>query len=204
MYLYNLYTIGYASFSEKNFIETLNKYSIGAVVDVRSTPYSKRFELYDANKLQTTLKKNGIYYVFLGNGLGARPTDYTLYTDNRVDFKKVSNSNAFIDGCSRIIFGLEKFNICLLCAEKDPLTCHRTILVTKHFKILHPDVSIYHILANSNLETHQELESRLLSSYKLDSYDLLKTPEMQLNDAYNKKEIEIAYRKNSEHEGYEE
>jgi len=192
---YNLYTIGYAGFLEDCLVETLKKYSIGAVIDVRSSPYSMRFEAFNAPNIKVLLTLHNIHYLFFGDTLGARPDDCSLYTDNMVDFNKFAKSEQFLKTCERILSGLEKFNICLLCAEKDPAICHRTVLIARNFKYLYPNINIYHILSNSTLEPQENIDRRLLIEYQLDSYDLIKTPEEQLAEAYCKRAKEIAYKK---------
>ena len=68
-------------------------------------------------------------YVFLGDLLGARPSDSGCYTDNHVNFHKLAQADFFQDGLERLKQGMNKFRIALMCAEKDPVMCHRTILV---------------------------------------------------------------------------
>ena len=70
MSLFNLFTIGYSGFAIEDFIAVLKKNSIGALVDIRSSPYSSHFKDYDITNLKCLLNKNMIYYLFLGNELG--------------------------------------------------------------------------------------------------------------------------------------
>jgi hypothetical protein len=55
-------------------------------------------------------------------------------------------------------FGVDHFS--LMCAEKDPLICYRTVLVCQHLR--HFDLNINHILKNGDLESHDCLEERML------------------------------------------
>ena len=106
MSLFNLFTIGYSGFAIEDFIAVLKKNSIGALVDIRSSPYSSHFKDYDITNLKCLLNKNMIYYLFLGNELGARPNDHSLYTNRVADFSKMAESELFIDGCARVREGL--------------------------------------------------------------------------------------------------
>jgi hypothetical protein len=61
-----------------------------------------------------------------------------------------------------------------MCAEKDPITCHRAILICQYLRDF--DLDIHHILSNGDLESHFQLEDRLL-----ESLDLLPKPHVQLS-----------------------
>jgi uncharacterized protein (DUF488 family) len=61
-----------------------------------------------------------------------------------------------------------------MCAEKDPITCHRAILICQYLRDF--DLDIHHILSNGDLESHSQLEDRLL-----ESLDLLLKPQVQLS-----------------------
>ena len=63
-------------------------------------------------------------------------------------------------GLERVRTGMRKYRLALMCAEKDPLTCHRAILVCRHLRPVVGD--IVHILGDGSLETHGEAETRLL------------------------------------------
>ncbi len=55
--------------------------------------------------------------------------------------------------------------VTLLCAEKDPLDCHRAILICRYLK--HVIGPINHILSDGRIETHYESERRLLRQLNL-------------------------------------
>lgn len=190
---FNLYTIGYSGFSIEDFISVLKNKSIGAVVDVRSSPYSSRFELYNITNIKEYLNSKNIFYLFLGDELGARPKDRSLYTNNVADFTKMSKSNTFIDGCKRIREGLDKFPICMMCAEKDPATCHRTILVANAFRNSYPEINIFHIHPSSKIEPQEKIDRRIMAMYDLEQEHFFKSFEERLKEAYSLREQAIAY-----------
>jgi uncharacterized protein (DUF488 family) len=110
--------------------------------------------------LKAALQRAGIRYVFLGRELGARPDDESCYVDGKALYERIAATDAFTKGIERVISGSHKFDVALMCAEKDPLTCHRAVLVCQHLKLYYPDIS--HIWHDGELETHQHLEERLL------------------------------------------
>ena len=190
---FSLYTIGYSGFSIEDFIAILKKNSIGAIVDVRSSPYSSRFEEYNITNIKPSLNDSNIFYLFFGDELGARPKDRSLYTNNVADFIKMAKSTAFIDGCKRVREGLDKFSIGMMCAEKDPATCHRTILVTNAFRNTYPEINIFHIHPSSKIESQEKLDRRIMAMYGLEQEHLFKTYEERLKEAYSLREKAIAY-----------
>ena len=78
-----------------------------------------------------------------------------------------------------------------MCAEKDPITCHRTILISKNIKS--ENILIQHILADGNLEEHSLSEIRLMKLYGLEQQDLFSSFEDRLTKAYDKQANIIAY-----------
>jgi len=189
----NLFTIGYAAFeSISSFVQWLRYYNVDAVADVRSVPYSKFRPEFNKETLIDILKKNGILYVFLGDYCGARVDDLSCYVDGCVDYTKVRETEKFKNGIERIIKGLASYNIGLLCAEKDPIYCHRDILICRNLKPY--NISINHILADGRLENNINTEKRLLNTLKIDTNDLFLDSNEQLEIAYERQGRNIAYR----------
>ncbi len=200
-----LYTIGYTSYTRDDFLQALKNHKIDVIADVRSSPYSSYYKEYNQDILKKTLKENSILYVFLGKELGARPSDKSVYKEGIVDFSLVKNLSIFQEGISRLEKGLKDYNIALLCAEKDPIQCHRTILVSSG---LHPKYSINHIWEKEKheknifpVESHSELENRLIGEHFKNQLSLLYDREQMLEIAYKKQEKNIAYEENLEESG---
>ncbi len=156
----SLFTIGHSNLSFDVFLALLQKYEITALADVRSHPYSRYLPHFNKSPLQEALEKTGIRYVFLGRELGARPTDLSCYAGGKALHDRIAATPLFQTGIQRVLKGLESYRIALMCAEKDPLTCHRTILVCR--KLRDYDIIIDHILSNGELESQESVENRLL------------------------------------------
>jgi uncharacterized protein (DUF488 family) len=169
-----LFTIGHSNLSEEDFIHHLKRHDITALGDVRSHPYSRYLPHFCRDYLKFLLKQNNIQYVFLGDQLGARPSDQDCYVEGKAVYEKIANTVAFQQGLERVAIGVEKHRIALMCAEKDPITCHRAILICQYLRDF--DLDIHHILSNGHLESHFQLEERLLKSL-----DLLPKPQVQLS-----------------------
>lgn len=169
-----LFTIGHSNLNEEDFIHHLKQHNITALGDVRSHPYSRYLRHFCQDYLKYLLKKNNIEYVFLGEQLGARPSDQDCYVEGKAVYERIANTFSFKQGLKRVAMGAEKYRIALMCAEKDPITCHRAILVCQYLRDF--DLDIHHILSNGELESHSHLEDRLL-----ESLDLLPKPQVQLS-----------------------
>jgi uncharacterized protein (DUF488 family) len=160
-----IFTIGHSNHSIETFITLLQKHGVTALADVRSHPYSRYLQHFSQAPLKAVLVNAGIFYVFLGRELGARPNDITCYVDGKALYEKIASTQQFAEGIQRVLKGAENYKIALMCAEKDPITCHRAILICQQLREF--DVKINHILSNGELETHASLEERLLELHKL-------------------------------------
>ncbi len=190
-----IYSIGYATKPIADFIRQLKRYHINAVADVRSVPYSKAFHDYHREPLSATLKQNAIHYVYLGDELGPRSKDDNHYDEcGQVQFDRLMTSMLYQQGVQRLKVGRDKgLTIALMCAEKDPADCHRSLLVGYDF-LRKQSINIQHINHDGNLEPQNKLEHRLMTTHKL-SDDLFTTQNERLALAYATQVRDKAYRR---------
>lgn len=163
--LMKLWTIGHSNHSIESFLGLLRQHQITALADVRSHPYSRHLPHFNKAPLQASLVQAGIHYVFLGRELGARPDDPGCYVEGKALYEKIALTPLFLTGIQRLVKGTETHRIALMCAEKDPIACHRTILVCHQLRPF--DLDIAHILSDGQLESHADLEERLLQLHNL-------------------------------------
>ncbi len=186
-----LYTIGHSTHTVQRLIELLSMHTISAVADVRSAPYSSYNPQFNREPLQNALREAEIEYVFLGKELGARSLDSNCYVEGQVQFDLVAESELFRKGLERLRAGMDSFCIALLCAEKDPITCHRMILVCRN---LRPSgMSIQHILEDGSLEDNRDTERRLMHELNIKENDLFDSEEELIQRAYDIRGKKIAY-----------
>lgn len=159
-----IFTIGHSNHSFENWLHLLHQHDITAIADVRSTPFSRYTPHFNQAALKLSLRSAQIAYVFLGDQLGARPHDPACYVDGKARYDRIAAQPTFEDGIKRIVQGSTRYRIALLCAEQDPITCHRAILVCRHLQ--RDTVQIQHIGKQGDLETQAQLEERLLQSLK--------------------------------------
>jgi uncharacterized protein (DUF488 family) len=187
-----LFTIGHSNHELSELVRLLAMHEITAVADVRSSPYSARLQQFNKPVLKMALEQAGITYVFLGQELGARRSEQDCYVEGQARYDLIAKTAAFKEDIARVLKGIHKYRMALLCAEKDPLTCHRTILVSR--EVRRAGVTINHILADGALGSHHALEKRLRAQLGLDQPSLFETPEQQLEEAYDRQALKIAYR----------
>ena len=157
-----LYTIGHSNHPIEAFVGLLAEHRIDAVADVRSVPYSRRHPQFRRDDLARSLGAADVRYVFLGDELGARTRDPACLRDGRVDYELVAQTERFARGLARVLDGAARYRIALLCAEREPLDCHRTLLVAR--RLAERGARVRHVLADGDLEEHTETERRLLTA----------------------------------------
>lgn len=162
--MFTIFTIGHSNHSIDQFLNLLTRHGVTAIADVRSMPFSRYTPHFNQANLKISLRSTAIAYVFLGDQLGARPQNPACYVDGKARYDLIAAQPTFQSGLERIVQGATRYRIALLCAEQDPLTCHRAILVCRYLQ--RETVQIQHIGKQGNLETHTQLEERLLTSLK--------------------------------------
>lgn len=162
-----LYTVGHSNHSHERFMELLARHSISAIADVRSSPYSRYMPEYNMPVVESVLQKAGVADVFLGLELGARRSENSCYVEGRARYERIAQLPLFREGLDRLFQGIKRYRVALMCAEEDPINCHRTILVCHEIKKLRPELDILHIHGDGAAEPQQELEARLVALHHL-------------------------------------
>lgn len=192
-----IYTIGYTGFDIDKFIEKLKKENINAVIDVRSTPYSHYYTDFNKENLYNILKKNKIYYKNYAEEFGARQKDLKYYPNGYLDFELFSKSENFLSGVRKLQNAMKKkYKFVLMCSEKNPIMCHRAILVARAFYKLNYNVK--HLLPGDKIITQQDIEKYLLDKFlpdrnQINLFFANHTDEEDINEAYRKQNANIGY-----------
>ena len=185
-------TIGHSNHALPRFIALLQAAGVTAVADVRSAPVSRFAPHFNKDRLATSLAEQGMTYVFLGKELGGRPQLPELFSDGVADYEKMAVAPAFKTGIERLITGAESPRIAVMCAEVDPLDCHRCLLVGR--ALAEEGVDVGHILSSGQLLTHAEIEDRLLDLAGLTDENLLGASRGErLAEAYRARARKDAY-----------
>jgi uncharacterized protein (DUF488 family) len=188
-----LLTVGHSNHDWPPFLDLLRGAGVTAVADVRSSPYSRRLPEYNRGALEAALRQNGLAYVYLGDLLGGRPADPDLYDpEGWADYARVRRTAAFRRGLDRLLLGAERYAVAMLCAEEDPLDCHRGLMVTPALAELgRPPL---HLRKDGALETTAQMEQRLLKDTRVGDGLLDGLFADQLDEAERRGLVAEAYR----------
>lgn len=163
-----LFSIGHSNHTIEHFVSLLAGAGVKLLADVRSYPKSRYAPQFNREALEQSLPQNGIQYLWLGKELGGMARD------------KVS-PEAFEQALARLIAESEKQPAAMMCAERDPLNCHRWLWLTRELNAR--DIEVRHILANGKIENQHDTEDRLLEAEGLAGEDFFPR-EQRLADAY--------------------
>jgi len=188
-----IFTIGHSNHSPEHFLALLRQHAVSALCDVRSHPYSQRYPQFNREELKESLRPHDIKYVFLGKELGARSEDPSCYDRGKISYERLAQTSLFRQGLDRVQEGAKTHRVAIMCAEKEPTECHRTILVARHLAAC--GLEIHHILADGMIETHSDALRRMANHLNLRANELhlFCSPDDLLNEAYRLQEQRIAY-----------
>ncbi len=188
-----IFTIGHSNHSFEAFSNLLRQHSVDVIADVRSSPYSRYNPHFNLSVLHRMLEDAGIEYKFFGRELGGRPRDRSSYDEHgRVQFGRLASTDPFDDGIRDIMWAADDSRVALMCSEKEPLNCHRTLLIAKALE--ERGVSVAHILADGSLEAHEATMDRLLDAFKLPHHgDMFRTRGEVIDDAIDRQVSKVAY-----------
>jgi len=165
-----IHTVGHSNHSRERFLELLRGAGITALADVRSTPFSRRHPQFSKPALAVALQEADIAYVYLGEELGGMRRDPALLRDGAPDYDRIASTESFQHGLDRVIDGAGRHRIALMCAEREPLDCHRFLLVSRHLALRGSRIN--HILGDGSIEEHEVTLRRLLAKTHLDAGEL--------------------------------
>ena len=161
-----IFTIGYSLLEPQGFLDLLKMHKITDLWDVRSTPFSQRRFEFNRQNLSFFLQKNGINYRFSGDALGGRPLDQSHYDgDGLVDYHSARKSEIFQKELNQLLELSATSNVALMCAEEDPLHCHRGLMIFAELR--EQRQSVEHIRKEGLLESAKTFETRAMKEARL-------------------------------------
>jgi uncharacterized protein (DUF488 family) len=158
---FDLFSIGHSNIPRERFLAMLRDAGVTMIADVRTVPYSRFAPWFSQKRLAATLSACGVGYAAMGDALGGRPHDQRLYGDGVADYERMAAHPEFQAGLDRLVGAAARARVCMLCAEREPLDCHRCLLVAR--RLGERAVAVGHILDNGSIEPHAATEQRLLA-----------------------------------------
>ena len=186
----SLFTIGHSTHSFDQFLALLTGAGVETVADVRTAPHSRFCPQFNKARLDEALRAAGLSYVFFGKELGGRPADPLLYRDGVADFERMAESAAFREGLKHVIAEVRTHRLALMCSERNPLDCHRCLLVAR--ALAGRGIAAQHILPDGRLVSQTQIEEQLLAGGE---DDFFAPREERLAAAYRKRARKVAFAK---------
>jgi uncharacterized protein (DUF488 family) len=202
-----IFTIGHSTHPIERFIALLkgpqspggsdrignlpSRPAIEVLMDVRSTPFSRFNPQFNRERLAQSLAAAGIRYEFMGESLGARSTDPACFENGRVSYARLAESAPFKRGIAQLLEVASTQRVAIMCAEKEPTDCHRTILVGRVLE--RTGVKVRHILADGSVEENAQTLERLVGELGLPADDLFSAGPERFEAAYEKQGARMAY-----------
>jgi uncharacterized protein (DUF488 family) len=158
---FDLFSIGHSNIPQERFLAMLRDAGVTLIADVRTVPYSRFAPWFSQKPLAASLSACSVGYAAMGAALGGRPHDQRLYGDGVADYERMAAQPEFQAGLDRLVEAAAQARVCMLCAEREPLDCHRCLLVAR--RLAERGLAVKHILHNGLIEPHATTEQRLLA-----------------------------------------
>jgi uncharacterized protein (DUF488 family) len=192
MTTFDLFTIGHSNIPAPRFTAMLRAAGADSVADVRSMPVSRFCPWFSAKNLAPLLAGESMSYLFFGEELGGRPRDPSLYCDGIADYDAMARQPSFQASLERLLHDAGRHRLCLMCSEREPLDCHRCLLVARALAVR--GAKIGHILYDGAIEPHATTEQRLLRLADADNDLFASGQHARLAAAYRRRSRAVAYR----------
>jgi len=153
-----IYTVGHSNIQVSQFINLLQTFKIAVVVDVRSRPFSKYATQFNKDQIRQTLSTDNIMYIYMGDLIGGKPKEGIFYDrKGYVMYDRLADSASFQTGISRLMKGITRYRIVLMCSEEDPTDCHRRLLIGRVLR--ERGVDVLHIRKGGTIQTEKDLNT---------------------------------------------
>lgn len=156
-----VYTVGHSTHTAGAFIRLLRLHKVSVLADARSVPYSRYNPQFNRESLAESVQAAGLEYLYLGDMLGGRVSG-----DRFSGYAALRRTTSFKEGLAALVNVAASSTTAMMCAEQDPIGCHRAFLVSQALE--QRRVHVEHILSSGQLESHYSLINRLLKCYGMD------------------------------------
>jgi len=138
-----LFTIGHSNHTIDAFVKLLLSHNIAQVVDVRTFPSSRFSPQFNQEALREGLAAAGIAYEYAGKYLGGK---------GKKPNTEMRQPAAFRQALKDLIRQSQERATAMMCAEEDPLQCHRRYLISRALMEDFSFIDIEHIRKDSTVQ----------------------------------------------------
>ena len=176
--MHPVFTIGHSRHSLETFQHLLATHGIEILVDVRASPWSRRYPQFGREALASALAAQGVRYRWLGEALGGLRRETTAHKHLALAepafraYAEHMASPIFIDAIERLCRGAKRWRIALMCAEAEFAQCHRQFIADA---LRLRGVEVLHIETTASIQPHA-LHQALRITDGVPHYDGLSQP----------------------------
>lgn len=144
-----IYTIGHSTREFSKLISALQAHHIGALIDIRAFPMSRRLPWFNHENLEGELPKENIEYVWLRELGGRRKKQIEVSPNTALRNQSFRNyadymlTREFESGIAKVLTMAAVKPTAVMCAERVYFQCHRMLvsdyLVAHGHEVLHID-----------------------------------------------------------------
>jgi len=150
-----IWSVGHSNHSIERFLQILETAEIECLVDVRSQPYSRYTPHFNQAPLTTSVTAAGIGYEFMGDSLGGRPPETSMYDEQGyVLYGEMAKSERLRQGIEKLIALSSKKRTAMMCSEESPIDCHRRLLIAR---VVAEDIDVVHLRADGSAISDSDL-----------------------------------------------
>ena len=152
----SIWTFGHSTRAINEFVATLQSFGIGALVDVRTYPGSRRYPQFNKPNLAASLAGAAIEYRHapeLGGRRRAKPDSINMAWRNEMfrGYADYMEAEEFREGIERLLRLASERRTAFMCAEAVWWKCHRSV-IADYLKA--KGVRVLHILGEGKAEEH--------------------------------------------------
>jgi uncharacterized protein (DUF488 family) len=188
----SVFTIGHSNHSLDQLLTLLRDNEISAIADVRSSPFSRYQPHFNSKPFRDWLAQNTIGYVPLGQELGGRIEDPSCYIDGQIQYPLVAKTAPFNRGIDRLLEGMQKYRIAIMCSEGEPTDCHRFLLISR--LLMDFGTQVGHIMVGGAVLSHDDVLDNLRKKLKINQFDLFSNDSSSVSDLIDRTYLEQSKR----------
>lgn len=154
-----VFTVGYEATDIDKFVATLKAARVGKIADVRAVAVSRK-KGFSKTKLAARLQEEGIEYLHLIDLGDPKPGREAARAGNIELFEQIYTKHLATTeaqaSLGELVHYVSDAATCLMCFERDPQTCHRSIVASVLESLL--GWEIFHLFADEpeKYERHAE------------------------------------------------
>lgn len=129
-----VYTIGYEGTDINRFVRTLHHVGVDTIADVRAVPISRK-KGFSKTALRSRLEAEGLSYLHFASLGDPKPGREAARAGQLAKFRRIYVTHLAgaeaDDALNSLLARAHLKPVCLMCFERDPAHCHRTIIADR-------------------------------------------------------------------------